>query len=212
MEARNVICRNKIGAPLLLPFNNVIFLRPFNQLFSTFFDSDLSKGKWYAMVSNVRLGKCGRYIPWLRSPQWRNSIWILFLSPLQKSFAEKLRLWKDKNAALTQTSCDDLLKKLKWELLYPDYEVCGSSWCQGGCILKIHSCKLTRRWRWRSISWVHCFCPPPVHCEWVSDFGWDTSVFLLFLHWGVFNERIRYFSLQPNRFSKCRGRASIFWP
>ena len=46
----------------------------------------------------------------------------MFLSPLQKSFAEKLKLWKDKNAALTQTSCDDLLKKLKGELLDPVYK------------------------------------------------------------------------------------------
>ena len=46
----------------------------------------------------------------------------MFLSPLQKSFAEKLKLWKDKNAALTQKSCDDLLKKLKGELLDPVYK------------------------------------------------------------------------------------------
>lgn len=44
------------------------------------------------------------------------------LSELTKSFAEKLRLWKEENATLTQKSCDELLKKLKGEHLDPVFE------------------------------------------------------------------------------------------
>lgn len=44
------------------------------------------------------------------------------LSELTKSFAEKLRLWKEENATLTQKSCDELLKKLKGKHLDPVFE------------------------------------------------------------------------------------------
>ena len=53
---------------------------------------------------------------------FKNSTWISFFSLLQKSFAEKLRLWKEENATLTQKSCDELLKKLKGEHLDPVFE------------------------------------------------------------------------------------------